>query len=128
MGNREQTIRSAIDQLGREAGQVTACSSFFYSEPWGFRSEHAFCNCCIALRTSLSPIDLLHYTQYIERTHGRAHKSTDGTYHDRTLDIDLILAYDDEGREIRLSSDKLTLPHPLWTKRDFVKKPLAEIR
>ena len=128
MGNREQTIRSAIDQLGREAGTVCACSSFFYSEPWGFRSEHAFCNCCIALRTSLSPVELLRYTQYIERTHGRAHKSTDGTYHDRTLDIDLILAYDELGREICISSPELTLPHPLWTQRDFVKKPLAEIR
>ena len=121
-------MRSAIDQLGREAGRVTACSSLFYSEPWGFRSEYAFCNWCIALHTPLSPIELLRYTQYIERTHGRAHKSVDGTYHDRTLDIDLILAYDDEGQEIRISSPELTLPHPLWTQREFVKKPLAEIR
>jgi len=128
LGNRELTIQSAIDQLGREAGTVTARSLFFYSEPWGFSSEHAFCNCCIALRTPLSPIELLRYTQYIERTHGRSHKSVGGEYHDRTLDIDLILAYDAKGQEIRITSAELTLPHPLWEQREFVKKPLAEIR
>ena len=127
MGNREQTIRSAIDQLGREAGRVTACSSLFYSEPWGFRSEHRFCNCCVKLQTALSPIDLLRLTQRIERSLGREKKSGDAGYSDRTIDIDLIRAFDEQGNEICVHSPELTLPHPLWTQRDFVRLPLAEI-
>ena len=54
-------------------------------------------------------------------------------YSDRPIDIDLILAFDDSGNEIHceITNDQmvniLSLPHPLWQQRDFVKVPLAEI-
>ncbi|MBQ2540570.1 MAG: 2-amino-4-hydroxy-6-hydroxymethyldihydropteridine diphosphokinase [Paludibacteraceae bacterium] len=127
LGNREQTIQQAIDRLAAEAGKVLAQSSLFYSEPWGFRSEHRFCNCCVKLQTALSPIDLLRLTQRIERSLGREKKSGDAGYSDRTIDIDLIRAFDEQGNEICVHSPELTLPHPLWTQRDFVRLPLAEI-
>ena len=49
--------------------------------------------------------------------------SDDGTYHDRVIDIDILL-YDDE----HISNDRLTVPHPFMYDRDFVMKPLAEIK
>ena len=127
MGNREQTIQTAIDRLAT-AGTVVRQSSWFYSEPWGFQSEHAFCNCCVQLETELSPMALLELTQSIERRLGRTEKSSGGIYHDRQIDIDLISAYDAKGQEILVSSDRLTLPHPLWRERDFVRIPLEEIQ
>ena len=127
MGNREQTIQTAIDRLAT-AGTVVRQSSWFYSEPWGFQSEHAFCNCCVQLETELSPMALLELTQDIERRLGRTEKSSGGIYHDRQIDIDLISAYDAKGQEILVSSDRLTLPHPLWRERDFVRIPLEEIQ
>ena len=127
IGNREQTLQTALQRIEQEVGHVDRCSSFFYSEPWGFESEYGFCNLCCRIDTAMEPLDVLHETQAIERALGRMHKSENGHYSDRTIDIDLIRAFDDEGKEISVCSETLTLPHPLWEKRDFVKIPLAEI-
>jgi 2-amino-4-hydroxy-6-hydroxymethyldihydropteridine diphosphokinase len=100
--------------------------------------------------TSLSPLDVLHSTQSIERALGRTKKSSlnaqpstlnlqrstlnpSPLYSDRPIDIDIIRAFDDHGEEIFINhpspipNDQLTIPHPLWQERDFVKVPLAEI-
>lgn len=138
LGNCEQTLQTALQQIEQEVGHVDRCSSFFYSEPWGFESTHGFCNLCCRVETELMPLEVLHKTQAIERALGRTHKSVNGHYADRTIDIDLIRVFDKEGEEIKLAirhqpsaiSDEpqwLTLPHPLWEQRDFVKLPLAEI-
>lgn len=122
LGNREQTLQQAIDLLRAEVGTVLRTSSFFYSEPWGFASEHAFCNLCVAIETPLSPLDLLHATQHIEQRLGRTHKSTHRDYQDRTIDIDILL-YGNE----HILTPELTIPHPLMNERDFVMTPLNEI-
>ena len=127
LGNREQTIESALQRIEGEVGHVDRCSSFFYSEPWGFESKNGFCNLCCRVETNLAPIEVLHKTQAIERALGRTHKSVDGVYSDRTIDIDLIQVYEGE-KEVRVCSEELTLPHPLWKQRDFVRVPLAQIQ
>ena len=67
-------------------------------------------------------IELLDVTQYIERKMGRKEKSVGGAYHDRIIDIDILL-YD----SLAISSDTLTVPHPLMKERKFVMVPLREI-
>ena len=121
LGNREATINQALDLLATKVGPLIKRSSFFYSQPWGFDSPNEFCNLCASFTTSLSPLDLLHTTQSIEKQLGRTQKSN-GTYQDRTIDIDIIFYGD-----IHLETSELTIPHPLWQQRDFVKVPLAEI-
>jgi len=128
LGRREQTLRQAIQLIEQQIGKVLRCSSFYYSEPWGFDSPHAFCNLCCAVQTPLSPMAMLTATQAIERALGRKKKTTNGLYADRTIDIDLICAYDEDGNELTSHSPELMLPHPLWQQRDFVRVPLAEIR
>jgi len=54
---------------------------------------------------------------------GRTEKSTGGCYHDRVIDIDILL-YDD----ISVDEPDLKIPHPLMSERDFVMRPLSEIR
>ena len=132
LGNREATINQALDLLATQVGPLIKRSSFFYSQPWGFDSPNEFCNLCASFTTSLSPLDLLHTTQSIEKQLGRTQKSN-GVYQDRTIDIDIIRAFDDNGNEIfvnhqsPITNHQLTIPHPLWQQRDFVKVPLAEI-
>ena len=132
LGNREATINQALDLLATKVGPLIKRSSFFYSQPWGFDSPNEFCNLCASFTTSLSPLDLLHTTQSIEKQLGRTQKSN-GVYQDRTIDIDIIRAFDDNGNEIfvnhqsPITNHQLTIPHPLWQQRDFVKVPLAEI-
>ena len=126
LGERELNIRQALKQIEQQIGHISRCSSFYYSAPWGFESEHEFCNICCSVETELAPLDMLHATQAIEQQLGRTHKSVKQQYNDRTIDIDIIKAFDGD-KEIRVESPELTIPHLLWQQRDFVCIPLKEI-
>lgn len=122
LGDREATMRRTIGLLNERAGSVDRQSSFIETEPWGFESTNKFLNMCVRLLTTLSPEQLLLATKQIERELGRTQKSVNGQYHDRPIDID-ILMYDN----VHIDSDDLTLPHPHMQEREFVMKPLSEI-
>ena len=130
LGSRRENLQRAILALQERVGSVVGCSAFLTTEPWGFESEHPFLNAAVRLATALTPRQLLLVTQEIERELGRTAKSSDGIYHDRVIDID-ILTYDDvvldetfihEGRTLTLH-----IPHPLMKERDFVMVPLRQI-
>ena len=153
LGERERTLSAAVELLNQQAGRVIARSAYFYSPAWGFASEHPFCNICICLESALEPLELLHLTQAIEQQLGRYHKTqktADGHatayYQDRTIDIDLLEAFQPKTdtdnapitsieqssslqhyRPITFHSEQLTLPHPLMHERDFVMQPLSEL-
>ena len=122
LGDREQMIRQALALLDERVGVVDRDSSFIETEPWRFQSQHPFLNAAALVHTMLSPHLCLLETQQIERELGRTEKSVDGIYHDRTIDIDLLL-YDD----LHVDEKGLTLPHPHMHERDFVMIPLREI-
>lgn len=122
LGNKEANLRTAIYKLQERIGKQVSLSSFYETAPWGFESDHSFLNAAIGLETSLSPIEILHITQEIEKELGRTQKSVSGSYSDRLIDIDILL-YD----TLVLQTPELTIPHPLMTERDFVMKPLIEI-
>ena len=122
LGDRTGNMHSAISLINEQAGRVLACSSFIETEPWGFNSDNAFLNAVVKIDTISSPHELLLITQGIERKMGREHKSVNGIYHDRIIDID-ILFYED----LVLNEEELTIPHPLIWQRRFVYEPLLEI-
>lgn len=122
IGNRKENLTRAIEALSLALGPCTAQSSFIETAPWGFDSENAFLNCAVAFETELTPLELLETTESIERELGRTTKSTGGTYHDRIIDIDILLY-----RSEIVETPRLAIPHPLMHLRDFVLEPLAEI-
>lgn len=128
LGDKEQNLLSAITEIGRRIGPIKAQSAFLPTEPWGFESGNTFLNAAVCVETELSPLALLDETQQIERDMGRTQKTTLNsqlstvTYHDRIIDIDILL-YDD----LHINTPRLTIPHPLMYKRDFVLIPLREI-
>ena len=122
LGDKAANLHAAVHLISGKIGKVISLSSFYATAPWGFESENSFLNAAICVETSLSPLEVLHRTQEIERTLGRTHKSTGGIYHDRIIDIDLLLY----NKEI-IQTPELTLPHPLMLQRDFVMNPLVEI-
>ena len=75
LGDREQTIKQALELIEQQVGHVLRCSSFFYSAPWGFESENEFCNLCCAVESSQDPLSVLRLTQTIERALGRTQKT-----------------------------------------------------
>ena len=122
IGNRKENLTRAIGLLSLALGHYTALSSFIETAPWGFDSDNAFLNCTVAFDTELTPHQLLDTTENIERELGRTSKSNGGIYHDRVIDIDILL-YGSE----TVSTERLTIPHPLMHMRDFVLEPLAQI-
>ncbi len=71
LGDREATIRRAIEMIGEQTGAVEAESALYYSEPWGFESENGFVNAVVRISTTLTPLQLLDATQSIERQLGK---------------------------------------------------------
>ena len=131
LGDSEATILSAYHLIERLIGTIRRQSAFHRSEPWGFESPHPFVNTVIRVETRLSPFAVLACTQYIEFSLGKrrehaterlASTACRPVYHDRPIDIDILL-YDD----LRLSTPRLTIPHPLMRQRPFVMNPLSEI-
>ncbi len=121
MGNKRRNMITAAALLAERAGDVLALSGFYETEPWGFSSENTFLNAALRLETTLKPEDLLQVTEQIEKDMGRKEKSH-GEYHDRIVDIDILL-YDD----LVIDTPRLVIPHPRMHERRFVLEPLLEI-
>lgn len=122
LGDKQKNLNDAIRMLENLVGEVEKVSSVIETEPEGFRSDNMFLNAVVKVRTALSPFEILDITQDVEKSLGRKEKSSNGIYHDRVIDIDILL-YDD----INISTPRLVIPHPRMTQRDFVMTPLAEI-
>lgn len=127
LGDKEQNLLAAVQKIEERIGKVISLSAFYATAPWGFTSENTFLNAALCVETSFLPLDILEITQGIERELGRTHKSAGGVYSDRLIDIDLLLAFRDDGTPVLLDTPELKLPHPLMHERDFVMRPLAEI-
>lgn len=122
LGDKEKNIAKAIENIGELVGDVVRQSALYGTKPWGFTSENDFINAAVCVETTLSPQEVLKITQQIEQAMGRKVKSENGEYHDRIIDIDILL-YGEE----HIESPSLMVPHPLIMQRDFVVKPLSEI-
>ena len=123
LGDCRKNLERAIRLIGDRVGLVTRQSSFIETEPWGFESPNKFMNAVILCETTRSPREVLLLTQQIERDMGRMKKSVSGGYADRAIDIDILL-YDD----VTIDEPDLKIPHPLMHQRDFVMRPLNEIK
>ena len=123
LGDCRKNLERAIRLIGDRVGLVTRQSSFIETEPWGFESPNKFMNAVILCETTRSPREVLLLTQQIERDMGRMKKSVSGGYADRAIDIDILL-YDD----VTIDEPDLKIPHPLMHERDFVMRPLNEIK
>lgn len=122
LGDKEKNIKFALENIDKRIGRVTACSAFLITEPVGFDSKNLFVNAVCLVNTYLKPLEVLEYTQVIEREMGRRSKSYNEIYTDREIDIDILL-YDEEIQEY----PHLILPHPHLHERSFVLLPFNEI-
>lgn len=122
LGDKEHNITEAISKIRELIGNIKRQSALYATKPWGFNSTNDFINAAVCVETNLKPRQLLEATQQIERNMGRTEKSCNGKYHDRIIDIDILL-YGNE----QINEPDLKIPHPLMRKREFVMKPLREI-
>jgi 2-amino-4-hydroxy-6-hydroxymethyldihydropteridine diphosphokinase len=115
-------MEKALALIAGRVGVVLSLSGFYETPPWGYESAETYLNAVVLVDTGLSPSGVLSAIQTIEKDVGRTEKTVNGEYHDRIIDIDILL-YD----RLILQTPELTVPHPLMLRRQFVMQPLSEI-
>lgn len=119
LGDKEGNLRSALELLEEHGVEVVKVSTFICTEPYGVMDQPQFLNGACEVRTSMTPLALLHTLLKIEQEMGRVRLRHWG---ERNIDLDLLL-YED----VIMDTPELKLPHPDMQNRDFVLLPLAEI-
>jgi 2-amino-4-hydroxy-6-hydroxymethyldihydropteridine diphosphokinase len=122
LGDREGTLRAAVDELAATPGvEVVAVSTLVDTEPVGYLDQPRFLNGVAVLETDLPARALLGLLLAIEARFGRdrADAPAQGP---RTLDLDLLLYGDAE-----IDEEGLRVPHPRLHERAFVLGPLQEV-
>ena len=122
LGDRERTLREALDALAAEpAVEVAAVSTLLETDPVGYLDQPRFLNGVAALETELPPRALLDLLLAVERRFGRERGGVP-RQGPRTLDLDLLLY-----GEAEIDEPGLRIPHPRLHERAFVLRPLAEL-
>ena len=114
-------LNQAITQLcSLPDSQIIDISSFYSSEPAYYEDQEEFVNAIVLMRCGVAPRELLDYLHAIENSLGRVRTIANGP---RTCDIDIV-----DYQMYVVDNEVLTLPHPRILERDFVVKPLMELR
>jgi 2-amino-4-hydroxy-6-hydroxymethyldihydropteridine diphosphokinase len=120
LGDRGETLHSAIDQLGahpkiRVLEQSPLVESIAVTESGLDKSKPNYLNGVIKIATKLNPQKLLKATSDVELSHGRVRERR---WESRSLDIDII-TFENKKQVTK----NLTLPHPRANERAFVLVP-----
>ena len=121
LGDREGNIKKAIEELGKKV-KVIKASPLHETEPWGYEDQPKFLNGVVKVETDLDPFSMLELLKEIE---GSGKKRI--RWGPRIIDIDIVVAFDDDGGEVKIDSPALKIPHELAEKRAFVLLPLKDI-
>lgn len=119
LGDALQTVRAsmdALDQLPDTRG--LGRSRLYRTAPFEAQGPD-FINAVVCVETRLNALDLLDALQALENQAGRLRPYLNAP---RTLDLDVLLY-----GQARMSSPRLTLPHPRLWDRAFVLYPLADL-
>ena len=119
MGERMANLAAARNRINIDCGRITASSSIYETEAWGYKEQPAFLNQALAIETSLEAEKLMEEILKIEMALGRKREIPLGP---RIIDIDIVY-YNDE----IINTSSLTVPHPSMAQRKFVLMPLTEI-
>jgi 2-amino-4-hydroxy-6-hydroxymethyldihydropteridine diphosphokinase len=121
LGERERTLRTAVDRLGEDPEiDVLAVSRFRETAPVGFEDQPPFINAAVQVRTPLTARELLDRLLAVERALGRTREGP--RFGPRTVDLDLLVFGD-----AVIDEPGLTVPHPRLAERLFALEPLADL-
>ena len=127
-GNRERNIKRALCLLNLALGKrFKAVSDIINTKAAGFEGPD-FLNCVVAYDLRLAPGALLRRCKRIERLMGRRDTpeyALDGSriYHDRIIDIDILLYGD-----MNVDEPGLVIPHPQLAARPFFGELIAQVQ
>ena len=123
LGEREATIRAAIDELSRlPETQLVQVSSLYDTTPVGELDQPNFLNAVAVVETNLDARSLFWNMLLVERRLGRVRPPGGRRFGPRTIDLDLLLFGDE-----KIDLPDLKVPHPELPRRAFVLVPLVEV-
>ncbi|WP_456479776.1 2-amino-4-hydroxy-6-hydroxymethyldihydropteridine diphosphokinase, partial [Nautilia sp.] len=96
---------------------IVQTSIIYKNPPFGYLEQEDFYNSVLVVKTDFSPYELLNFLLYTEKKFGRVRSFKNAP---RTLDLDIILY-----NNVKISTEKLKIPHPFFKNRDSVLVPLA---
>jgi|JI10StandDraft_1071094.scaffolds.fasta_scaffold147369_3 2-amino-4-hydroxy-6-hydroxymethyldihydropteridine diphosphokinase len=121
MGDREERVLHAVHKM-RAFANVKKISTLGETDAEGpNKGQPKFINAVVELDTAYEPDEVLQELLRIEEELGRD-ISEKGKNAPREIDLDLVVY----GNEI-VNTEKLQIPHPRMTERQFVLAPLAEL-
>lgn len=120
LDNPRDHVERAFTELAAIADtRLIRRSALYRSKAVGPGEQPDYINAAAMLDTALSPLELLDALQAIEQAHQRLRNLHWGP---RTLDLDILLL-----DQHIINSERLRVPHPYLTQRNFVLYPLADI-
>ena len=128
IGSNMDDSRELLDSVYRDfdgMGQLRAASSIYRTPAWGVEDQPDFLNAILLVEVDQTPLELLHRGQELENAAGRVRVQKWGP--PRTLDVDIVAAWDSDATEITSDTEELRLPHPHAHQRAFVLQPWLEI-
>jgi len=121
VGDRRAQLQAAVDALPSIGVRVTASSSVYDTDPVGeVLDQPTFLNACVTVETELPPLELLDAVKRLEGELGRL--AGEVRHGPRAIDIDILLLGD-----VKLSHERITLPHEQVLARRFVLIPALEL-
>jgi 2-amino-4-hydroxy-6-hydroxymethyldihydropteridine diphosphokinase len=120
LGDRARNIFDGVALLLDGVDARARLSRLYETDPVGYLDQPPFLNGAVELRGALPPPHaLLAICLDVEARLGRVRTIANGP---RPLDLDLLL-FDD----LRISDERLVVPHPRMHERRFVLEPLADL-
>ncbi|GAB3149320.1 2-amino-4-hydroxy-6-hydroxymethyldihydropteridine diphosphokinase [Micromonospora sonneratiae] len=123
------------DRIGHLRGAVSAlrdvllvASGVYETPPWGDADQPAYLNAVVLVGDpTATPRAWLDRARAIEGVAGRV-RDPARRFGPRSLDVDVIAVWDEDGQPVLSDDPELTLPHPRAHLRAFVLRPWIDIQ
>ncbi|MDP9798234.1 2-amino-4-hydroxy-6-hydroxymethyldihydropteridine diphosphokinase [Catenuloplanes nepalensis] len=124
LGDRERHLRAAVAGLG---DTVLVVSGVYETPPWGDPDQPSYLNAAVMVAApDATARDWLETAWRLEAEAGRV-RDPQRRFGPRTLDVDVIAVWADDGTPVVSDDVELTLPHPRAHLRAFVLRPWIDI-
>jgi 2-amino-4-hydroxy-6-hydroxymethyldihydropteridine diphosphokinase len=125
LGDRYGHLRAAVAGL---ADSVLVLSGVYETPPWGDTDQPAYLNAVVLVADlAAAPMDWLGRARELESAAGRV-RDPQRRFGPRTLDVDVIAVWQEDGSPVASDDPELTLPHPRAHERAFVLRPWIDIQ
>ena len=120
LGDRKRNLGEARRLLEEAGARVLRASAIHDTEPFGVTDQPRFLNQVVEVEWRRGPRELLGAVKAVETVAGRKPTYRWGP---REIDVDILLFGSDT-----VDEPDLVIPHPGLYERDFLLRPLAELR